>query len=85
MAEIQTIDEMREAYKAEWVFLADCETDEWGRPVRGSVVAHSPDRDDIYREMANYRETGDRSDDGPVRCFAVEYLGEIPSDIYYML
>ncbi len=74
MAEIQTIDEMRETYREDWVLVADYDGDEFGRLVRGRVVAHSLDRDDIYREMAN-RPGG----------WAVEYFGEIPADLYYVL
>lgn len=70
MAETQTIDEMREAYRGEWVFIADCEDDESARVFRGKVVAHSPDRDDVYRVMSNY------SDDGGSGYFAVEYFGD---------
>ena len=79
MVDIQTIGEMRETYSDEWVFLADCEGDESGNLLRGRVVAHSPDRDDVYREMSNY------SDDGGGGYFAVKYLGEMPADIVYML
>ncbi len=83
MADIQTIDEMREAYRGEWAFLADCEDDGSGRLVRGKVVAHSADRDDVYRVMANYGETADHSGEGG-GYFTVRYLGEIPA-INYML
>ena len=79
MVDIQAIDEMMEAYSDEWVFLADCENDESGNLLRGRVVAHSPDRDDVYREMADY------SDDGGGGYFAVKYFGEVPADIIYML
>lgn len=74
MAQIQTVDEMMEAYRGEWAIIVDCEYDESRNLLRGRVVAHSPDRDDIYREMANHPEGG-----------AVRYLGQIPADINYML
>lgn len=79
MPEVQTIDQMREAYKGEWVLVADCEDDESGQLVRGRVVAHSLDRDDVYRAM------GDYSDGDGVGYLAVEYFGKIPADLYYML
>lgn len=74
MADIQTIDEMKEAYKDEWAIIVDCEDDEDGWLVRGRVVVHSPDRDDIYREMANHPEGG-----------AIRYLGEVPADLSFAL
>ena len=74
MADIQTIDEMMETYRGQWAIIVDCEDDEYGRLVRGRVVAHSRDRDDIYRGMANHPEGG-----------AIRYLGKVPADINYML
>ena len=65
MPAVQTIDEMGEAYRGEWALVVDCENDESGWLVRGRVVAHSPDRADIYAEMANHPEGG-----------AIEYLGD---------
>ena len=74
MADVQTIDEMREAYKDEWVFVVDWEDDESGRLVRGRVVAHSPRRSDVYKYVANHHDGG-----------AIEYLGEVPDDLVLML
>ncbi len=74
MPEVQTIDQMRQVYEGEWVLVADYEADESGRLVSGRVVAHSLDRDDVYREMANHPGG-----------WAVEYFGKIPADLYYML
>ena len=65
MPELQTIDEMREAYKDEWALVVDCEHDESGFVLRGRVVAHSSDRDDIYRDLANHPEG-----------VAIEYFGD---------
>ncbi len=65
MIDKMTIDEMRKTYKDEWVLIVDWEDDESGWIARGKVVAHSRDRDDIYREMANHPEG-----------WAIEYLGD---------
>ncbi len=72
MADIQTIDEMREAYKDEWAIVVDCEHDDAGWVVRGRVVEHSPRRSDVYKAMADHPEGG-----------AIEYFGR--SDPLVML
>ena len=64
-AEIQTIDEMREAYKGEWAIVVDCEHNEAGWVLRGRVAVHSPDRDVVYDAMADYPGGG-----------AIEYFGD---------
>lgn len=75
MAEMQTIDEMRETYKDEWVFVVDCEDDEAGWLLRGRVVAHSPRRDDVRKAMLEHPAKS-----GAIRCFR-----EIPADMKFML
>ncbi len=69
MPDMQTVDEMRETYRDEWVLIVDCELDESGWLARGRVVVHSPDRDDIYREIDNHPEGG-----------GIRYFGEVPAD-----
>ena len=64
----QTLDEIRAAYPREWVLIVDCEFDEEGNLVAGTVAAHSKRRDDVYREIPRYRGG------------AVEFFGDIPSD-----
>ncbi len=65
MIDKMTIEEMRKTYEDEYVLIVDWEDDDSGWIARGRVVAHSRDRDDVYREM----EARDES------C-AVEYLGD---------
>jgi hypothetical protein len=64
----QTPEEIKAAYPREWVLIVDCEFDEAGRLVAGTVAAHSPRREEIYREVA-------RHDSG-----AIEYTGPFPKD-----
>ncbi len=74
MADMQTIDEMREAYKDEWVFVVDCEYDESRRLLRGRAAAHSPRRSDVYKYVGDHHDGG-----------AIEYFGEVPEDLVLML
>lgn len=75
MADVQTIDEMREAYKDEWVLIVDGDYDEAGWVLRGRVVAHSPRRDDVHKAMLEHP-----AKDVAIRCFR-----KIPADMKFML
>ena len=74
MDEVQTLEEMRAACPDEWVRIVDCERDESGSLVRGRLVAHSPRRSDVHKEMLNHPEGG-----------AVRYFGQVPADLSFML
>lgn len=65
--EALTLDEIQRQFRDEWVLMEVLEEDELGQPVRGRVLAHSPDRDEIYRRQAQLR--GD---------LAIVYAGELP-------
>ena len=67
--------EIRERYKGEWVLIEYAELDEELNVVEGEVIAHSPNRDEIYRRLL---ETKGRD-------IAIEYLGEVPEDLAVML
>jgi hypothetical protein len=49
MNEVMTIDEMRVNFPDEWVLIADAEYVVPYGVQRGRVVAHSKDRDEVYR------------------------------------
>jgi hypothetical protein len=67
--------EIRERYKDEWVLIEYTKLDEELNVVEGEVIAHSPSRDEIYRQLV--KTTG--------RDIAIEYLGEVPEDLAVML
>ncbi len=75
MADKQTIEEMREAYRDEWVWIVDCEDDELGQLVRGRVVAHSPRRSDVHKAMLEHPARS-----GAIRCFR-----KVPADLKFAL
>ncbi|MBV9849500.1 MAG: hypothetical protein JO250_07415 [Armatimonadetes bacterium] len=50
MNEVLTLDEMKARYDGEWVLVEDPELDEHIRVVRGKVIAHSADRDEMDRK-----------------------------------
>ena len=50
MSEVMTREELEARFDSEWVLLEDPEVDEQSRVVRGRVVCHSKDRDEVYRK-----------------------------------
>ncbi len=74
MAEILSFEEMKKRYYGEWLLIAHTEMDEDMNVIRGEVLAHSSDRDEVYRAISS-REG---------RSVAIEYVGDIPSDYAVM-
>ena len=68
MDDILTMDEIRSHCDVEWVLVEDPELTPELKVVRGKVVWHSKDRDEVYRKAAELR---------PKR-FAMLYTGTIP-------
>ena len=68
MRNTQAIADIRSQYDAEWILIDDPETDEKLQVLRGRVIAHSKNRDVVYRHAAATR---------PKR-FAVLYTGQMP-------
>ena len=65
MEEVITLAEMHARFESEWVLVEDPELDEQGEIVRGRILFHSKDRDEVYRkdlelrpESAGYVYTG---------------------------
>ncbi len=62
------MEEIRKCYQGEWVLIEYTKLDDDLNVVDGEVIAHSPNREEIYQ--AQMRLQG--------KSLAVEYLGEIP-------
>ena len=75
MSEIMTFEQIRQNYDGEWVLIAYSETDEELRVVKGKVIAHSANKDDIYRALEKAVE----------QPLAIEYMGQIPEDLAFIL
>ena len=67
--------EIRKRYKGEWVLIEYARLDEELNVIEGEVIAHSPIKDEIYRQLL---ETEGKD-------VAIEYLGEVPEDLAVML
>lgn len=75
MAEILTLQEMSQRYDGEWLLIAYTEIDEDFNVIRGEVLAHSPNQAEIYQALS------DRGN----RAVAIEYVGQVPKDLAFML
>ena len=67
---VEAISRLRRRYPKEWLLLTHVVADELTRPVKGKLVAHSKNRDEIYDRLPKLRGG-----------FCIEYAGKIPKDL----
>lgn len=70
MNQMLAMSEIASRYPNEWLLIADAELDDELNVVRGEVVAHSSNRDEVYGKLLSVKG----------RSFAIEYVGEPPED-----
>jgi hypothetical protein len=75
MEDILTVEQIEALYPSEWVLIGDPRTDDSQRLVAGTVLFHSPERDEVDRKLLELR---------PPR-FAFRYLGALPEDMALVL
>jgi hypothetical protein len=68
MDEVMTLQEINSHFPSEWILIADPEVDKHLRVMRGRVVIHSKDRDEVDRKAVELR----------LKSSAFHYTGEIP-------
>ena len=68
---IEKLSALKRRYPKEWLLLTNVVADELTRPIKGKLVAHSKNRDDIYDRLSNIR----------AKSVSVEYTGKIPKDL----
>ena len=66
--EVLSIDEIKACDATDWVLIGEPETDEFQHVRAGTVLFHSPDREEVYRKAIDLRSSH----------FASRYLGEFP-------
>ncbi len=72
MAErVQAVATLKRRYPKEWLLLTHVTADELTRPVKGKLVAHSKNRDDIYDRLSRLR----------AKSVCITYTGPIPKDL----
>ncbi|HEX4951256.1 MAG TPA: hypothetical protein VFZ34_31655 [Blastocatellia bacterium] len=69
MSTVLTYDEIKERFPDKWLLIADAEMDDEMNILRGKVVAHSKDRDEVYRALLTV----------PGKRISIDYTGEPPA------
>ncbi|MDE2799887.1 MAG: hypothetical protein OXI94_14590 [Gemmatimonadota bacterium] len=75
MDNIMTVEEMRAQFESEWVLVENPQTNDALEVLKGKILHHSKDRDEVYRKAVTLR---------PKRS-AIVYTGEIPEDTAVVL
>lgn len=75
MEQEMTMEEIESQFDSEWVLLEEPETNEQLKVIRGRVLHHSKDREEVYRKAVKLR---------PKRS-AILYTGKIPEDTIVVL
>ena len=75
MERVMTIGEIESEFDSEWVLVDEPETNEQLEVLKGRVVHHSKDRDEVYRKAVSLR---------PKRS-AILYTGSIPEGTVVVL
>jgi hypothetical protein len=73
--QVLTIAEIESRFPSEWVLVDDPETNDDLEVLKGKVLCHSPDRDDVYRKAVELRP----------RRSAFLYTGDIPDNLEVIL
>ena len=72
---IMSLEEIFSLYPDEWVLIVNPELDEEFSVIRGEVLAHATERDEIYSKLS--LRNG--------KSVAIDYTGSIPDNIAVML
>lgn len=75
MDQLLTLAEIEERFPSEWILVADPEVDEELEVIRGKVICHSKDRDEVDRTAIKLRP----------KSAAYLYTGTIPEDAVIIL
>jgi short subunit fatty acids transporter len=75
MSQVITFEEMKQRYQGEWLLIAYKDLDDQMQVIEGEVLAHSPNQSHIYEILASI----------PEQPLAIEYVGQIPQDIAFIL
>ncbi len=75
MSGIMTFEEIQQHYDGEWVLISYTETDEKLQVIKGEVIAHSPNKEEIYKALESAKD----------KPLAIEYMGQVPEDIAFIL
>ena len=75
MSQIMTFEEIQQNYDGKWVLIAYTEADENLQVIKGKVIAHSFKKEEIYQALESATE----------QPLAIEYMGQVPEDLAFIL
>ena len=75
MKEVFTMKELEARYSGEWVLLVNPVHHELIEPIRGELVFHNKDRDEVYKEAHKPEDAHT----------AIFYVGKLPEDLVVVL
>ena len=75
MSDLMTFEEIKQNYDGEWVLIAYSETDENLPVMKGKVLAHSLNKEEIYQALESATEEH----------LAIEYMGQVLEDLDLIL
>ncbi|MEG4303792.1 hypothetical protein [Microcoleus sp. D3_18a_C4] len=75
IGKIMSLEEIFSLYPDEWVLIVNPQLDEELNVIRGEVLAHATERDEIYSKLSLRKG----------KSVAIEYTGSIPDNIAVML
>jgi hypothetical protein len=75
MDEVLTLDQIEGRFPSEWILVGDPELTKTFLVVRGKVLCHSANRDDVYRKARELRP----------RHSAIVYTGTLPDEAAVVL
>jgi hypothetical protein len=75
LEKVMTLQEIEKEFDSEWILVGDPETNESMEVIRGKVLCHSKDRDEVYRRAIELR---------PKRS-AILYTGKMPPNTAIVL
>jgi hypothetical protein len=70
-----TFEEIKARYAPDWVLIGEPETDEYQRVLSGTVLFHSPNREEVYQKAIEL----------DLHHCAFRYLGTYPEHMVLML
>ncbi|HFD40572.1 MAG TPA: hypothetical protein ENJ31_12080 [Anaerolineae bacterium] len=74
---VEQISEIMARYPDEWIFFEVVEEDEYERPVKGRLIAHHPDREQLHRLIIARQKRGGH--------YGSRYAGRIVPEGEYVL
>ena len=75
MGEIMTMEEIKARFDSEWVCIEDPETTDVLEVIRGKVLWHGKDKDEMYSKLMEIRPKN----------AALVYTGRLPADMVVVL